>query len=117
MAIDIAINLLTKDLDLTGGRVNFTTVREEIIRQRIESALALITGEYFLDLGAGVDWLTLLRQKQLDPIQRAVTNVVLADVDVASASIQAERSGRAATVRGIARLKSGEEIEINVPIG
>lgn len=118
MPIDIAIDPLTGDLDLTGGRVNFTRDRHEIIRQRVESALSLFVGTWFLDQTQGVDWLGLLRQKDLTPIQRAVTDVVLADPDVASASISVERSAsRVATVRGTARLTTGEALEIETEIG
>ena len=117
MAIDIAIDTTTKDLDLTGGRVNFTSDRIGIARQRIESTVALIRGEWSLDLDAGLDWRELLRQKLTEPVQRAVIDAVLADRDVASATIQVERgASRAASVTGIARLVQGGETNLEVEI-
>lgn len=117
MAIDIKIDPLTKDLDLSGGRVNFTTDQEEIIRQLLESKLALIQGEYFLDLGAGIDWRTLLIRGQTEPIQRAVIDVLVSDPGVASAEAQVTKTGRKAEVRGTATLTSGESVEISTEIG
>jgi hypothetical protein len=42
------------DLDLTGGRLTL----EDDVAQRVQRRLRLIRGEWFLDLDAGVPWLT-----------------------------------------------------------
>lgn len=117
MALDLLLDLATGDLDLTGGRVNFTSDRNTVGRQRLESAIALVRGTWFLDLSEGVDWLGLLRQKRLDAVRRAVTDACLADPDVVAASIQAERSGRTVTVTGTATLGDGSSVAITSAIG
>lgn len=118
MALDLLLDPNTKDLDLSGGRVNFSSSLPTVARQRIEGAVSLVRGTWFLDLLAGLDWLALLRQKQVEPIQRAVTDAVLGDPDVASASIQVVRGpDRSVEVTGVARLASGETATVNTTVG
>lgn len=114
MSIDLALDTLTGDLDLTGGRVNFTQDRAEIIRQRLEARISLFKGTWFLDLTEGVDWLSIIGSKDTERARRLVLDEILADPDIDTATLELVVFGREIQLTGTAKLTTGETIEFSV---
>lgn len=64
------------DLDFDGGHLELATGREAIT-QHVEQRLRTFHGEWFLDVGAGVPWLTELMGAAFR--ERAVTALIRAE--------------------------------------
>lgn len=116
MPFDFKLDTTTNDLDLSTGSPVFETTRENLVRQRLEAALALIKGEWFLDLDEGTDWLRVVGEKPSERIARdVVTERALQDPDVSSARATAtiDRTARSVEIALFATLTDGTEIEVS----
>jgi hypothetical protein len=116
MPFDFKLDPLTNDLDLSTGSPVFEITRENLVRQRLEASLALISGEWFLDLTEGTDWLRVVGEKPNERIARdVVTERALQDPDVSSARATAtiDRTARSVEIALFATLSDGTEIEVS----
>jgi hypothetical protein len=117
MAIDLLLGP-DGDLDLSGGRVNFTNDRGIVVGQRLESRLELFLGTWFADLSAGVDWYSVLGvSKDPEDVKRLVIDALTEDPDVLSADAQVEVTARNASVTARVTLTEGETLEVSATVG
>jgi len=115
MAFDLKLDPLTNDLDLSTGSPVFETDRTELVRQRLEASLALIQGEWFLDLSEGTAWLRVVGRKPDEQIARdVVVERALQDPDVSSARATAtiDRAARSIEITLVATLTDGTAVEV-----
>lgn len=95
------VSRLTKNNDWQFGRShdNYIT-KTNAIKQNIVTRLKSFANDWFLDLSANIDWLTLLGEKNTkDEIYREVTRVILGTenvVKITSINISEDRANRTA---------------------
>ncbi len=99
------------------GVVRLTSGVPETAAQRLLITLRMFTGEWFLDLTAGVPYYQsiLVKNPDLDLIRSVLRQTIAADplvVDVPRVDVELDRATRILTVSFAARLREGSELEI-----
>jgi len=89
------------DWTFGAGLANYK-IDSEAVRQNLQTRLKSFVGDWFLDIEAGIDWLTLLGERETeDQILSDVQRVTLATTGIArieSLEISTDRQLREATI-------------------
>ena len=115
---DLALDLETHDLALTAtGELYLTADIPTSAAQRIAITLLMFSGEWFLDLTAGVPYYQsiLVKNPDLALVRSLFRAKVAADgfaVDVPRMDVTLDRATRRLTISFSARLRSGDELEV-----
>lgn len=121
--MDLYLDPQTGDLDVSDtGVVRLTNGVPESAAQRLLVTLRMFTGEWFLDLRAGVPYYQsiLVKAPDLDLVRSVFRQVIAADpfvVDVPIVDVALDRATRVLTLSFTARLREGSELEILVAQG
>jgi hypothetical protein len=120
---DLYIDPTSRDLVISEtGQVRLTDGVPEAAAQRIAISLLMFTGEWFLDLAAGVPYYeeVLIKNPDLDLIRALFRRKVAEDayvVDVPRCEVTFNNATRALTVEFDARLREGSELQILIEEG
>jgi len=120
---DLYIDPTSRDLVISEtGVVRLTEGVPEAAAQRIAIKLLMFTGEWFLDLTAGVPYYTdvLVKNPDLDLIRALFRRKVAQDayvVDVTRCEVSLDTAARSLTVEIDARLREGSELQILIEEG
>lgn len=120
---DLYIDPTSRDLVISDtGAVRLTAGVPEAAAQRIAVSLLMFTGEYFLDLTAGVPYYesVLVHNPDLDLIRTLFRRIVSQDayvVDVTKCEVSLDTQSRTLSVEINARLREGSELQILIEEG
>jgi hypothetical protein len=119
--VDIYLNPVTNDIDITNSRITLTNTRKDNTRQRLHITLNAFKGEWFRNINYGIPYL----ENDNNSVQLLEKNTKdLLDLEIRSAILNTDgieelisytsslNSDRVLTITFIARLADGSSIQL-----
>lgn len=124
MAVDIYLDPVTNDIDLTNNKMRLTRNIEESSRQQVQIVLSCNTGEWFADISFGVPYLenennstVLLGKVDKNFLDSFIKDAILSRENIVSIDSYASSLNNSSglfTVTGTATTTTGTVIPITV---